>query len=84
MIHMLYELNSQPWETKMVTKIGQSPITEKIGNVIYHAISLQDHDEALIIKYDFPMISLPVRPSALCFAMTGFTGSSDFWIRVNL
>ena len=31
-----------------------SVITAKIGNVIYHAISEQNRDEALIIKYYFP------------------------------
>ena len=32
----------------------------------------------------FRMISLPITRSALCFAMSDFTGSSDFWIRVSL
>ena len=32
----------------------------------------------------FQMISLLIRPSTLCFAMSDFTGSSDFWIRVSL
>ena len=32
----------------------------------------------------FRMISLPIRPSALCFSMSDFTGSSDFWIHFSL
>ena len=33
---------------------------------------------------NFPMIFLPIGPSALCFSMSDFTGSSNFWIRVSL
>ena len=36
------------------TQILVSVITAKIGNVVYHAISEQYHDEDLIIKYYFP------------------------------